>query len=83
MREHNQKQAQIYKQKTDITGAPHVKKKPTGKGLEDMNLDRRSEDSGIQNIYDPFAKKVTFLTSDQPRRRTGVPEPQLRNEKHQ
>jgi len=72
MREHNQKQAQIYKQKTDLATAPHLKKKTTnkGRGLEDMDLDRRSEDSGIQNIYDPFAKKVSLLIPDQLRRRT-------------
>jgi hypothetical protein len=45
--------------------APHVKKKglPSSKkkesqDLEAMNLDRRHEDAGIQNIYDPFAKKT-------------------------
>lgn len=26
--------------------------------LEEMGLDRRSEDHGIQDIYDPFAKKT-------------------------
>ena len=65
MRALKQQQAELYKQKTGVQGAPHLKKKglpssmtKNSQDLEGMNLDRRSEDSGIQNIYDPFAKKT-------------------------